>query len=216
MTVDRRDFLFATGAAALTGTLGGAAVAQQPAAPAEGREFRTVKPAQPTEAPDGKVEVVEFFWYGCPHCHSLEPILKDWVARLPAHVAFRKVHVPFAVVAHQQLFYTLQALGKADALNDRVFAAIHEQRQRLDKPEDMADFAARHGVERKQFLDTYNSFGVRTRMQRATQLAAGYKIDGVPSFGVNGKYVTAPSMVGSNGGALRMIELLVERERKGA
>jgi protein dithiol oxidoreductase (disulfide-forming) len=216
MTVDRRDFLVSAGAVALLGTTTGTAIAQQPAAPAEGREFRSVKPPQPTEAPDGKVEVVEFFWYGCPHCNSLEPILKEWVGRLPDHVVFRKVHVPFGLAAHQQLFYTLQALGKAEALNERVFAAIHEQRQRLDKPEDMADFVARHGIDRKQFLDTYGSFGVRTRMQRATQLAAGYKIDGVPSFGVNGKYVTAPSMVGSNAAALRMIELLVERERKGA
>jgi thiol:disulfide interchange protein DsbA len=211
MRLIRREFLIAAGAVAVAGP----ALAQQPRAPAEGTEYRLVKPPQPTEAGDGKVEVVEFFWYGCPHCNTLEPILKDWVKRLPADVVFRKVHVPFAVVAHQQLFYTLQALGKAEALNERVFAAIHEQRQRLDKPEDMADFAAKNGVDRKLFLDTYNSFGVRTRMQRATQLAAGYRIEGVPAFGVNGKYLTAPSMVGSNAGALRMVELLVEREKKG-
>jgi protein dithiol oxidoreductase (disulfide-forming) len=207
----RREFLVAAGAAALAGT----AFAQQPRAPTEGNEYRAVKPAQPTEAGPGRVEVVEFFWYGCPHCNTLEPILKDWVRQLPNDVSFRKVHVPFAVVAHQQLFYTLQALGKAEELNERVFAAIHEQRQRLDKPEEMADFAAKHGVDRKLFLDTYASFGVRTRMQRGTQLAAGYRIEGVPAFGVNGKYLTAPSMVGSNAGALRMVELLVDRERKG-
>jgi protein dithiol oxidoreductase (disulfide-forming) len=208
----RRDFVLAAAATAATGV----AHAQQPKAPAEGTEYRTVKPTQPTDAPAGKVEVVEFFWYGCPHCNTLEPLIKDWVKRLPDDVSFRKVHVPFAVVAHQQLYYTLQAMGKAEELNDRVFAAIHNDRQRLDKPDDMADFVARHGVDRKQFLDTYASFGVRTRMQRASQLAAGYKIDGVPAFGVNGRYLTAPSMVGSNAGALRMVELLVERERKGA
>jgi protein dithiol oxidoreductase (disulfide-forming) len=209
---NRRDFVLAAGATAIAGTV----LAQQPKAPTEGSEYRTVKPTQPTEAPAGKVEVVEFFWYGCPHCNTLEPLLNDWVKRLPQDVTFRRVHVPFAVVAHQQLFFTLQALGQVDALHDKVFAAIHKDRQRLDKPEEMADFVARHGVDRKQFLDTYGSFGVRTRMQRASQLAAGYKIDGVPAFGVNGKYVTAPSMVGSNPGALRMVEMLVERERKGA
>jgi protein dithiol oxidoreductase (disulfide-forming) len=211
----RREFLVAAGAVVVAGSTAGAAFAQAPRAPAEGAEYRRVSPVQPTEAPPGKVEVVEFFWYGCPHCNTLEPILKDWIKRLPNDVSFRKVHVPFAVVAHQQLYYTLQALGKAEELNERVFAAIHEQRQRLDKPEDMADFAAKHGVDRKLFLDTYSSFGVRTRMQRGTQLAAGYKIDGVPSFGVAGKYLTAPSMVGGNAAALRMVELLVERERKG-
>jgi protein dithiol oxidoreductase (disulfide-forming) len=209
--ITRRQFVVAAGAAALAGTV----QAQQPKAPAAGSEYRAVSPRQPTEAPEGRIEVVEFFWYGCPHCASLEPLLKEWTQRLPADVSFRKVHVPFAVVAHQQLFYTLQAMGKAEELNERVFAAIHTQRQRLDKPDAMADFAAQHGVDRKQFLDTYGSFGVRTRMQRGTQLAAGYRIDGVPAFGVNGKYVTAPSMVGSNAGALRMVEMLVEREHKG-
>jgi protein dithiol oxidoreductase (disulfide-forming) len=207
----RRDFVLAAGATAVTGTV----FAQQPRAPVEGAEYRPVSPPQPTEAPPGKVEVVEFFWYGCPHCNALEPVMKDWLKRQPDHVSFRKVHVPFAVVAHQQLFYTLQALGKADALNDSVFAAIHNEKQRLDRPEAMADFVAKHGVDRKQFLDTYASFGVRTRMQRASQLAAGYRIEGVPAFGVNGRYLTAPSMVGSSAGALRVVESLVEREHKG-
>lgn len=191
------------GSAAGTGTRG----------PVLGTDYRLVNPVQPVDAAAGRIEVVEFFWYGCPHCHSLEPLLKQWLSQLPAHVSFRKVHVPFAVVAHQQLFYTLQALNKAEALNTAVFSALHVDRKRLDKPEDMADLVAVHGVERKQFLDAYASFGVRARMQRASQLAAGYRIEGVPSFGVHGKYLTAPSMVGSNAAALRTVEWLVERER---
>jgi thiol:disulfide interchange protein DsbA len=181
----------------------------------DGKEFRSVAPAAPTDAPAGRIEVVEFFWYGCPHCHSLEPALKEWARRLPADVVFRKAHVPWQVQAHQQLFFTLESLNLADAHNDKVFAAIHNDRNKLDKPEAMADLLARHGVDRKQFLDAYASFGVRTRAQRATQLAAAYKIDGVPTFGVAGRFVTSPSMTGSNGAALQMVDALVARARKG-
>ena len=207
---NRRDFVAAT----LLGSVALHARAQ--GGSGEGFEFRSIKPQAPTDAPAGKVEVVEFFWYGCPHCNSLEPALKDWLKRLPPDVAFRKVHVPWQVQAHQQLFFTLETMNQADALNERVFSAIHVDRNKLDTPEAMADLVSKHGVDRKQFLDTYNSFGVRTRMQRATQLTAAYKIDGVPVFGVAGKFVTAPSMVGSNAGALKMVEQLVDRVRKGA
>lgn len=181
----------------------------------EGKEFRSVAPPAPTDAPAGRIEVVEFFWYGCPHCHSLEPALKEWVRRLPADVAFRKAHVPWQVQAHQQLFFTLESLNLAEAHNDKVFAAIHNERNRLDKPEAMADLLVPHGVDRKQFLDAYASFGVRTRAQRATQLAAAYKIDGVPTFGIAGRFVTSPSMTGSNGAALQMVDALIARVRKG-
>jgi thiol:disulfide interchange protein DsbA len=206
----RRDFVLAVGAAGM------ATGASAQGGSGEGFEFKSVKPAVPTDAPAGKIEVVEFFWYGCPHCYSLEPVLKDWLKRAPADVAFRKVHVPWAVQAHQQLYFTLETLNKAEALNDKVFAAIHGERQKLDTPEAMADLVSRNGVDRKQFLDTYASFGVRTRMQRANQLAAGYKIDGVPAFGVAGKWMTAPSMTGSNAGALKVVDSLIERARKGA
>lgn len=206
----RRDFV---AAAALAGL---ASQASAQSGRGEGFDFQTLKNPAPVEAPAGKVEVVEFFWYGCPHCHSLEPALKEWVRRLPADVVFRKLHVPWQVQAHQQLFFTLDTLGKSDTLNDRVFEALHGERRRLDTPEAMADLLAGHGVDRKQFLDTYASFGVRTKMQRATQIAAAYRIDGVPTFGVAGKWVTSPSMTGSNAAALKMVDTLVDRARKGA
>lgn len=205
----RREFVAAIGVAGVAGT----ALAQSGSG--EGFEFRSVKPAAPTDAPAGKVEVIEFFWYGCPHCNTLEPALKDWVRRLPQDVVFRKVHVPWQVQAHQQLYFTLETMGRAEALNERVFAAIHTDRRKLDAPEAMADLLAGHGVDRKAFLDTYASFGVRTRMQRATALAAAYRIDGVPTFGVAGRWVTSPSMVGSNAAALKVVDALIERARKG-
>jgi thiol:disulfide interchange protein DsbA len=211
--ISRRGFVAAVGAAGAAG-LSARAAAQQGGG--EGVEYRSVKPTAPVDAPAGKVEVIEFFWYGCPHCNALEPAVREWSKRLAPDVAFRKVHVPWQVQAHQQLYYTLETMGRADALDEQVFAAIHRDRNRLDTPEAMADLLAKHGVDRKQFLDTYASFGVRTKMQRATQLAAAYKVDGVPMFGIAGRYVTAPSMVGSNGGALKMVDALVERVRKGA
>jgi len=182
----------------------------------DGFEFKSIKPPAPVDAPAGKIEVVEFFWYGCPHCNALEPAVKDWAKRLPADVTFRKVHVPWQVQAHQQLFFTLESMGLTDSLNDKVFAAIHTDRLKLDTPEAMADLLAKHGVDRKQFLDAYGSFGVRTRVQRATQLAAAYKIDGVPTFGIAGRFMTSPSMTGSNGAALKMVDTLIDRVRKGA
>jgi thiol:disulfide interchange protein DsbA len=197
------------------GALVSATRALAQAEPVEGTSY--VKLSQPIPmAAGGKIEVVEFFWYGCPHCYQLEPALKDWVKRLPADVSFRKMHVPWQVQAHQQLFFTLDSMGLADSMSDKVFAAIHTDRNKLDTPEAMADLLAKHGVDRKQFLDAYASFGVRTKVQRARELAAAYKIEGVPTFGVAGRFVTSPSMMGSNGAALKMVETLVDRVRKGA
>jgi thiol:disulfide interchange protein DsbA len=204
---------------ALVAAIGLAGVASgvraQPRGTGEGHEFKSINPAAPTDAPAGKVEVIEFFWYGCPHCYAFEPTIKEWEKTLPPHVVFRKVHVPWQVQAHQQLYFTLETMGQAEAMGDKVFAAIHIQKNRLDNPEAMADLVSKHGIDRTKFLDTYKSFGVRTKMQRATQLAAAYKVDGVPMLGVGGRYLTAPSMVGSNAGALKVVDALVERVRKG-
>jgi len=206
-------FVAAVAVAAGIGLFAGGASAQSRQAQ-EGFEYKLVKPEQPTEAAKGKIEVVEFFWYGCPHCQAFEPMLKDWVKRLPADVSFRKVHVPFQVQAHQQLYYALESLGKADELNSKVFNAIHNEHNRLDTPESIAAFMAKNGVDKQQFLDAYNSFGVRTKMQRASQLAQGYKIEGVPSVGVAGRYLTAPSMAGSYAATLQLVDQLVDGERK--
>jgi thiol:disulfide interchange protein DsbA len=215
-THDRATRRFLKTLAGTAAALAAGRVLAQPAA-AEGGGYRAVNPAQPTDAP-GKVEVLEFFWYGCPHCNSLEPLLKDWVSKLPADVVFRKVHVGLGPswVPHQQLFYTLESMGRSAALSPAIFNAIHVDRNMLSKPDAMAEFLAKHGVDRKQFLDTYESFAVRTRMRKASSLAEAYRLDGVPAFGVNGKWFTSPSMAGGNAQALRVLDQLVERERKGA
>lgn len=206
-----RHFLktVAAGAVALASAPLLAQKSQQPA-------FRQVSPPQSTDAA-GKIEVLEFFWYGCPHCNSFEPALKDWVRKLPADVAFRKVHVGLGPswVPHQQLFYTLDSMGKAAEFSDRVFNALHVEQASLDKPERMADYLAKYGLDRKQFLDTFESFAVKTKMRKANSTAQAYQLDGVPALGVNGKWFTSPSMAGGNAPVLAVLDQLIERERKG-
>ena len=200
----------------------GVAALALPAAPAwaqgaDAARFRTLKTPAPTDAEPGKIEVVEFFWFGCPHCYSLEPLISAWSQKLPADVVFRRQHVPFREVKHQQLYFTLQAIGQdSEKVLTAVFDAIHQQRKRMLDPKEMAAVLAPLGVDSKAFNEAFNSFGVRTRQQRANKLADAYDIDGVPALGVNGKYLTAPSLAGSNEAALRVVDELVARERKRA
>ncbi len=196
--------------------LGGMLAAGSGAALAElrpGIDFRLLKNRQNTEVPAGKIEVIEFFWYGCPHCNTLEPTVRKWEKTLAPDVAFRRVHVMFREIAHQQLHYTLEALGKVEELGPKVFDAMHLEKNPMNSPAKIADWAAKFGIDRKKFTDVYDSFSVRTRMRKATQTMEAYGVDGVPAFAVNGKYYTSPSMVGSDEGALRVIDELVARER---
>ncbi len=208
MKTSRRVFTLTTLAASLALAL----PAQAQNKPREGTEFRAVKPSRPTE--DAKrIEVVEFFWYACPHCNVLESSLQEWAKKQSADVHFRKVHVNFNP-KHQQLYYTLEALGREKELSPKVFYRIHGEKDMLDVPGKMADFLSQFGVDKKQFLDAYNSFGVKNAMSRASASQDGYKIDGVPAFTVNGKYMTAPSMAGSNPAAFVVLDHLIAEERR--
>ena len=184
----------------------------------EGTHYVRLGAPVATGAP-GKIEVIEFFWYGCPHCHAFEPTLNAWVKALPADVAFRRVPVAFSkepFVAHQRIFYALESLGQLDAMHAKVFSAIHNGRQRLDKLADIVAFMAKNGVDAAQFGPAYDSFSVQAKVNQATQLAAAYKIDGVPALGVNGRYYTSGSLAGSNQAALTVVDFLVGRLRKTA
>jgi thiol:disulfide interchange protein DsbA len=195
--------------------IGSACAAAMPASllaqPTAGREYRVLATPQPVEAAAGKVEVIEFFAYWCPHCHSLEPVLADWKKRLSGDVSFRREHVSFRETRIQQLHYALVAMGRDTELAPRVFNAIHVERQRLDSPQKMAQVL---GLDAKQFAAVYDSFAVRTRARRGSQIAEAYGIDGVPSLAVAGRFVTAPSMAGSNSAALKVVDHLIERSRK--
>ncbi|MFT7721234.1 MAG: thiol:disulfide interchange protein DsbA/DsbL [Roseateles sp.] len=217
----RRDFSALLAATPLAGTLG---TAHAQGGPVEGRHYTAL--SQPLPAQAGKIEVVEFFWYGCPHCYAFEPQVEAWTRQLPADVAFRKVHVAFRanVRSHQRMFYALEALGKEAATRPAIFAAMHQQGLPLDDAKSQAKFLAGLGVgvDPAKYQDAYNSFGVQTKCTQAEKLSEAYRIDGVPCIGVGGRFLTAPSM--ASGGqrlpehelgqrALQVTDFLINRAR---
>ncbi len=140
------------------------------AAPTEGKEYQVLKAPQPV--PAGKIEVTEFFWYGCPHCFDFEPELEAWVKKQGKDVIFKRVPVAFRddLLPHTKIFYALESIGKLDAMHTKVFNAIHVDRKRMLDPNEIADFMAKNGIDRKAFLDAYNSFSVTTNAQRANKI----------------------------------------------
>ncbi len=173
--------------------------------PVNGVDFRTLEPARQTES-SGKVEVIEFFWYACPHCHAFEAPLNDWVKKQGDAIVFKRVPVQFGqtpeqqqrFVPQQKLYYALEAMGKLDTLHQKVFDAIHGQHQPLMSDAAIADFIEKQGMDKKAFLNVYNSFSVQTKARHAAQLQHAYKIDGVPMIAIGGRYLTAPSMMGAS------------------
>lgn len=165
-----------------------------------GKDYRLINPPQPTES--GKpVEVLEFFSYGCPHCKALQPSLKAWLKRKPADVEFKRVPVVFenSMLPFASAYYALEATGVVERLHDEVFAAIHEQKVRLMEPQVLFDWVAKHGVDRKKFADTYNSFGVKSRASRASEMTRNHDIQATPTLTVNGKYLLLSPTVKRDG-----------------
>lgn len=212
----RRQFsttLLGAGAAALA--LPNAATAQ--GVPVEGRQYVRLAQPVPVYAPAGKLEVIEFFWYGCPHCAAFEPALEAWVKQLPDDVAFRRVPVAFrpeTYAAHQRLFYALDSLGLVPAIQRRVFYAIHVERQRLDNPTELSAFATRNGINPARLTEAVNGFGIEAKLKQANQLVDGYKIDGVPALGIQGRFYTSGTLAGDNVRALAVTDYLLQRLRK--
>ena len=214
--MNRRHLTLTGAAAALVAATG--ARAQGAATPVEGKDFVRLPAPAPVAAPAGKIEVVEFFSYGCPHCYAFEPLLEPWVKKLPADVAFRRVPAAFnaAWEGLAKIFYALEATGDLEAMHKRVFAAIHVQRQKLDKESDIAAFVKSAGGDDAKFLDAYKSFGVATKLRQGKQLADAYKIDGVPTLGIHGRWFTAGSLAGTHERALAVADQLIQRARKPA
>jgi thiol:disulfide interchange protein DsbA len=178
------------------GLLALAAVAAS-ADPVEGTDYRRLEKPQQTEA-EKKIEVTEFFWYACPHCFAFDPSLTEWVKKQGDNIVFKRIPIAFreSFVPQQKLYYALEAMGKLDEMHSKVFNAIHTGRQRIDTDAAIADFVASQGIDKAKFLDVYNSFSVQTKVRRALQLQQAYGVDGVPMVAIDGRYVTAPSMVG--------------------
>ena len=160
-----------------------------------GKDYLIINPPQPTDT-GGKVEVLEFFWYGCPHCNSLQAPLGEWLKNKPADVEFRRAPAVLGQswIPLTQAFFTFEAMGLTEKLHHDVFAAIHKDKIKLQDPKVLFDWVAKRGVDRKQFMDTYNSFGVRSRVQRAIDMTRNYDIPGTPAIVVDGRYLTAPHL----------------------
>jgi len=189
-----------------------------PAALAQGApQFTELSPPQPLVADDGnKIEVVEFFWYGCPHCYNIEPLVEQWKKTLPPDAVFR----PFPAVFNARwghdaaIFYTFDALGVLDKVHRPFFDAIHRDHLRTDDPKALDEWVKSHGIDPKKFEDTMKSFSVQAKVRRAAQLSAAYKIDGTPAFAVAGRYTVSAEQGGSREGMLKAVSYLVDKVRK--
>jgi thiol:disulfide interchange protein DsbA len=168
-----------------------------PTDPKNGVEYVTLSTPQPVQSSGKKVEVIEFFMYHCPHCNALEPTLEQWVRKQGDNIAYKRIHMPFTgpndPEAH--LYLTLEAMGKADEMQPKVFKAMHVDRIRLNSDAAILDWATKNGLDRAKFLDAWNSFGVTTKLRRLPQVMSNYKVDGVPTLVVDGKYMTSPAVV---------------------
>lgn len=169
------------------------------AAPRDGVDYQTLNPAQPTDAAN-KVEVIEFFAYYCPHCYAFEPSLAAWVKKQGDNIVFRRVHVSAgaSVLPQQRLFYTLDAMGLLPQYHQKVFDAMHVEHQRLSTDEEVFDWAAKNGIDRARFIDTYRSFGIQAKLQRAHSMMDAYQVPFWPLIVIDGRYVTSPSQVGAH------------------
>ena len=215
--MNRRDFssaLLVSGAGASLLFASGATLAQ---APVEGRDYSLIQPPQ-TPANATKIEVLEFFTYACPHCSSFEPMVGPWSRSLPADVAFRRVPVSFLFNAEnfQRTYFALEATGLVEQMQSKVFAAVHVERQRLDKAEDIAALVTKNGGDGAKFLAAFKSFSVATAVTKAKKLQADYKIESVPAITIHGRYLTSPSQANGGPQSLAVTDALIDKVRRKA
>ena len=187
-----------------------------------GKDYRLIDPPQPSDS-GKKVEVLEFFWYGCPHCSNLQPPLGAWLKRKPADVEFRRMPAIFqdSWVPLSKAYYALDAMGLVDKLHHEIFAAIHTKRVRLQDPKEIFDWVAGKGVDREKFASTYNSFAVQGRTQRSIELTRKFDIPGTPALVIDGKFIASPSMVLKSDRVIdydrffEVVDALIAESRKG-
>ena len=213
----RREFsIHLVGSGLALATLaGGTGLALAQGNPVEGKDYVRLAQPAPSSAPPGKIEVIEFFWYGSPHCMAFEPLVDAWRRKLPADVAFHRVPVVFRPqhTAHAKIFFLLDALGKVDALHRRVFDAIDVEHRQLETAQQVKTFMNENGVDGAKVVDEFNSFAIQTKLRQAGQLQEAYKIDSLPALGIQGRYHTGSSLAGSNERALQVAEYLIQRTR---
>lgn len=181
---------------------------------AEGVHYK-ILPQQPVDTGD-KIEVLEFFWYGCPHCFSFEPYISEWKKSKPDNVEFVRVPAMFRPdwEVQARAYYALSNMGVIEDLHEKMFAVIHTEKKTLNKLEEIADFVEKNGVDRNKFIEEYNSFAVDGMVRKAKKKQTDYKIEGVPSVAVGGKYLTSGSMSGSYENLVKILNYLIALESK--
>ncbi len=213
----RRAFSAAAVATVVTGQTLLSPARAQARKPESGFDYQTLRKAAAVEAPAGSIEVVDFFWYGCPHCHAFEPTLEAWIARLPKDIVVRRVPVGFrdAFVPQQRLFYTLSAMGIVDKLHAKVFSAIHNEKLDLSRGAAITEWVGQQGVDKTRFAELFASPQMHAAAGRATQLQDAYSVEGVPALGVAGRFYTDGAMASSMQRALQIVDYLVAEVRAG-
>ncbi|MGB4115626.1 MAG: thiol:disulfide interchange protein DsbA/DsbL [Polaromonas sp.] len=208
--MQRREFSISAATLAATASLSMTSAYAQGQQPKEGVDYLTLDKPAPTESA-GKIEVVEFFWYSCPHCNRFEPQLEDWAKKMPKDVVLRRAPVAFRpdFEPQQRLYFVLEAMNKVDELHKKVFYAIHVEKQALNTLPLIADWAEKQGIDKAKFIEAYNSFPVATKTRKATLLQDAYKVDGVPALGVAGKFYTSGSVAQTMERALVVTDYLV-------
>jgi thiol:disulfide interchange protein DsbA len=215
----RRDFsLAAIGAAAVTGLpLAGNAQGPAAAKPVEGKDYLSLDKRVPTDVGAGKIELIEFFWYSCPHCNAFEPQFAAWKKASPKDVVVQRVPVRFRddFEPQQRAYYVFESLNMVEAMHGKLFHAIHTERQQLSSAQALAAWADKNGLPEKKFIETYNSFGVASKARRATQLQDAFKVQGVPALGIAGRFYTDGSLTQTMDRALQVAEYLIGEVRRG-
>ena len=217
----RRDFSLAAMTAATSAiSLPLASQAQGPAAarkPLEGTDYLSLDKRVPTDLGAGKIEVLEFFWYSCPHCNAFEPQFVAWKKSAPKDVVVQRVPVRFRddFEPQQRAYYVFEALNMLDVMHGKLFNAIHNERQQLNSAAALAAWADKNGLPEKKFSEAYASFGVASKARRATQLQEAFKVQGVPALGIAGRFYTDGSLTQTMDRALQVADYLLGEVRRG-
>lgn len=176
-------------------------------------DYRLIEP-QPVATAE-RIEVIDFFWYGCPHCYTFQPALEDWVRRKPADVALRRIPVILRDnwAPHARIYYTLEALGEVERLHQAVYHGYHVEELHMSKPDVMLQWAVRHGIDGKRWSEAYNSAAVTQNVERAKEITLAYNVQGTPSLVVDGRYLTSPAMARSGQRMIPILEDLIALAR---
>lgn len=190
------------------------AIAQQPAQARVNQEYRLIN-AQPLEGGD-RLEVIEFFWYGCPYCLELQAPLNEWINRKPTDVTLRRIPALLGEdrVPHARIYYTLEMLGELERLHQQVYRSYHLEKLPMGRPEAMSQWAVRQGIDRERWQAAYNSDEVTRKIRRAQELTQAYDVRGTPSLVVNGRYLTSSGMAGGVRGVMPVVDELIQLARR--